>query len=75
MWLLPRKFSPSSRRKGDPISKHINTLAKNKILVMGPETKNDCAGESQQQLTGPGPSSSENFLLAYFSYFERQVGL
>jgi hypothetical protein len=39
---------------------------------MGPENKNDCAGENQQQVTGPEPSSSENFLFAYFSYFEKK---
>jgi hypothetical protein len=34
-----------------PISKHISGLGKNKTMVMGPETKNDCADEGQQQIT------------------------
>jgi hypothetical protein len=36
MWRLLRKTNPSSRRSGDPISKHINGLGKKKNLVMGP---------------------------------------
>jgi hypothetical protein len=44
----------SSKRR-PPISKHINGLGKHIILVMGPETKNECAGEGQRQSTGPGP--------------------
>jgi hypothetical protein len=50
-----RKTNPSSRRKGYPISKHINGLGTNINLFMGltgPETKNDCAGEDQQQFIG-----------------------
>jgi hypothetical protein len=38
-------------RRGGPISKHINDLGTNKNMVMGPDTKNDCAGEGHQQFT------------------------
>jgi hypothetical protein len=33
------------------ISKHVTSLGVNKNLVMGPETKNDCGSEGQQQIT------------------------
>jgi hypothetical protein len=52
MWCLLRKTNSSSRRRPDPISKHINVLERTKIwswVPTGPETKNDCAGGSQQQ--------------------------
>jgi hypothetical protein len=47
-------------------------------MVMGPETKHDCAGEGQQQFTGHTPKDSVGFLrfLAYCPYFEKiKVGL
>jgi hypothetical protein len=47
-----RRTNPASRRRGDPISKHINGLVKNRNMVpTGPETKSDCAGEGQQHFT------------------------
>jgi hypothetical protein len=49
MWRTLRKTNPSSRRRGDPTSKHINGLGTNKNLVMCP----GCAGEDHQQFTGP----------------------
>jgi hypothetical protein len=33
--------------------KQTNGLGNNKNMVMGPETKNDCAGKDQQQITVP----------------------
>jgi hypothetical protein len=58
MWHLLSKTNPSSSRSKGPISKHIHSLGTNTNLVVGPngpEAKNDCAGEGQQQFTGPGP--------------------
>jgi hypothetical protein len=55
MWRLLRKTNPSCHRKGDPIFKYFNSLGINKNLVMGPdgpEIKNSCDGEAQQQFTG-----------------------
>jgi hypothetical protein len=31
--------------------KHVSGLGKNKNMVIGPKTKNDCAGKNQQQIT------------------------
>jgi hypothetical protein len=42
---------PSFRRGGSPIPKHVKS-ERNKNVVMGPETKNYCAGEGQQQFNG-----------------------
>jgi hypothetical protein len=36
MWLLLRKTNPSFRRKGGPISKHINGLGTETNFVMDP---------------------------------------
>jgi hypothetical protein len=36
-WRLLRKTTPSSRRRGGPIYKHINGLRANKNLVVGPD--------------------------------------
>jgi hypothetical protein len=47
-----QKDNPSSSRRGDPIIEHINGLGLNVNSVMGPETKNGCAGEGQQPFTG-----------------------
>lgn len=33
--------------------RNINGLGKNKNMVMGPKTKNDCAGKAQQQILLP----------------------
>jgi hypothetical protein len=41
-------------KKLKPVSEHISDLGRTKIwswVPMGPETKNDCAGEGQQQIT------------------------
>jgi hypothetical protein len=64
VWLLLRKTNPSSRRRGDLNFKRINGLRTNKYLVIGPAglgTKNDCAGEGQQQFTGPPVEDSWRF--------------
>jgi hypothetical protein len=37
MWLLLKKFNPSSRRRDGPISRHINGLGTNKNMVVGPD--------------------------------------
>jgi hypothetical protein len=50
MRCLPTETNPSSRRRGEPISKHINSLGRTNIWS-GPETKNNYAGEDQHQLT------------------------
>jgi hypothetical protein len=42
---------PSFRWWGGPVSKLIRGLGTNKNVVMGPQTKNDCAGEGRQQIT------------------------
>jgi hypothetical protein len=49
MWRLLRKTNPFSRRRGDPISKHINGLGKNKYLIMGPDR-----ARNQEQLCSQG---------------------
>jgi hypothetical protein len=54
IWLLLRKTNPSSRRGRGPISKHVSGLGTNKVwswVPTGPETKNDCAGEGQEQIS------------------------
>jgi hypothetical protein len=46
--------TPSCRRRGAPISEHINGLGKLCSRVpTGPETKNYCSGEGHQQITAP----------------------
>jgi hypothetical protein len=48
-----RKFDPSSRRRRGPILKHVKVSRKTRIrsrVPMGPENKNDSAGEDQQQI-------------------------
>jgi hypothetical protein len=45
------KICPYSRRRRGPISKHINVLGTKEKMHMGPETKNDCAGEGQHAET------------------------
>jgi hypothetical protein len=66
---LLRKTSPSSRWREEPISKHINGLGTNKrfghVSRRGPNPKNDYAGEDQEQFTGFGPTSSQNFCFIY----------
>jgi hypothetical protein len=54
-----RKTIPSFHGRGGPISEHTNGLGKNRNMVMGPKTKNDCAGKSQQQITGLQDQSQE----------------
>jgi hypothetical protein len=49
--VAPTQTNHTSRQRGGPISKHINGLGRNKNLITGPETKNGCAGECQQQFT------------------------
>jgi hypothetical protein len=49
---LLRKTNPSSHRRGDLVSKHMKNVGTNINYVMDPETKNDCAGEDQQQFIG-----------------------
>jgi hypothetical protein len=49
-----RRSIPSSYQRGDLISKHINVLERTKIWLWvqtEPESKNDSAGEDQQQIT------------------------
>jgi hypothetical protein len=48
--LVQQMWRPFSCRKGGPISKNTDSLGKYTNLVMGSETKNDFAGEGQQQL-------------------------
>jgi hypothetical protein len=51
-----QKDQPLLSSKSDPISQHISGLGTNKNFDMGPDgawNKNDCAGEGQQQYTGP----------------------
>jgi hypothetical protein len=50
MWCLLIKTNSSSRQREDSISKHTNGIGTNKNLIMGPETKNDCAGETSSNL-------------------------
>jgi hypothetical protein len=45
--------TPSSCRRGGPISKRINRLVNWVMNTDGIGTKNDCAGEAQQQFTRP----------------------
>jgi hypothetical protein len=52
MWLLLIKTNLSSRRRGDPISKHIKGLGMNKYLVMGPER-----ARNQERLCQRGPAA------------------
>lgn len=49
-----QQSNPTSHQRESHISKHVNDLGKTKILLWvptGPETKNDSAGEGQQQIT------------------------
>jgi hypothetical protein len=50
-----QKDRPLLRRRGDSISKRVNGLGMNKILVVGStgaEMKNDCAGKDQLKFSG-----------------------
>jgi hypothetical protein len=52
MWGLLRKPNPSSRRRGGPMSKHINGVGTNKNLVLGPD-----GDRNQELLCWRGPAA------------------
>jgi hypothetical protein len=48
-------LAPNSPRRGDPISVSWSEHKFGRGSERGPETKNDCADEGQQEYTGPRP--------------------
>jgi hypothetical protein len=61
-----RRLEPSPRWRRGAISEHIKVSERTKIwpwVTTGPETRKDCADESQQQFTRPTDSTSQKVLL------------
>jgi hypothetical protein len=67
----PESLAPPLVETETPFPKTETVLQRTKIwswLPTGPETKNDCAGEGQQQLTEPRPFFRELFVSLIFLF-------
>jgi hypothetical protein len=63
MWRILRKTNPSSRRKGDPIFKHINGLRTNENLVMGPYR-----ARNQERLCWRRPAAINSYAMLWYFF-------
>jgi hypothetical protein len=61
-----QKINPTPRRRGGPISKHIQSRREQKSwswITTRPEARNDCAGEGRQQFNRPTVTYQKTVML------------